>query len=216
MSTSDIAIGIDLGTSNSCVAVVRNRQVEIIANELGERLTPSFVAFTEQERLIGDSAKYQHSMNSANTVYEVKRLIGRKYVDESLQRNLNKWTFNVINDGGNPKVKVQYRNAEKICTPEEISAMVLGRMKEIAEIYLGYQCNCVLPAFKSSHVKYSYIIVNLSPKLHLKVVLNDWRGERERGYTAPSLPASACFHCLTLLRLKEYRQASARDRILAS
>ncbi|KAF2347673.1 Heat shock protein 70 family [Trinorchestia longiramus] len=176
MSTSDIAIGIDLGTSNSCVGVVRNGQVEIIANELGERLTPSFVAFTDQERLIGNSAKYQHSMNSANTVYEVKRLIGRKYVDESVQRNLNKWTFNVINDGGNPKVKVQYRNAEKIFTPEEISAMVLARMKEIAEIYLRCKVQkavITVPAYFSDSQRQATIDAGTIAGLEVLKIINE-------------------------------------------
>ncbi|KAA0199541.1 hypothetical protein HAZT_HAZT011222 [Hyalella azteca] len=133
----DYAIGIDLGTSNSCVGVVKNGQVVIIANEQGDRLTPSFVAFTDEKRLIGESAKYQRSMNPVNTVYEVKRLIGRKFSDEAVQNKVPHWPYRVVNDNGNPKICVQYRRTEKIFTPEEISAMVLAKMKEIAETYLG-------------------------------------------------------------------------------
>ncbi|XP_047736838.1 uncharacterized protein LOC125178026 [Hyalella azteca] len=137
VSKNDYAIGIDLGTYKSCVGVVRNGRVEIIADERGSRLTPSFVAFTDEERLIGESAKLQRTMNPANTVYEVKRLIGRKFSDEAVRTKLAHWPYRVVNDKGNPKICVQYLKNEKFFTPEEISAMVLSKMKIIAEKYLG-------------------------------------------------------------------------------
>ncbi|KAA0203770.1 hypothetical protein HAZT_HAZT004031 [Hyalella azteca] len=136
-ANNDYAIGIDLGTSNSCVGVVRNGRVKIIADERGSRLTPSFVAFTDEERLIGESAKLQRTLNPANTIYEVKRLIGRKFSDEAVQKKLPHWPYRVVDDSGNPKICVKYLEEEKFFTPEEISSMVLSKMKDIAEIFLG-------------------------------------------------------------------------------
>lgn len=130
-------IGIDLGTTNSCVGVWQNDRVEIIANDQGNRTTPSFVAFTETERLIGDAAKNQCAVNTKNTVYDAKRIIGRKYNDEGVKEDINHFVYNVVNDGGNPKIEVSYKNEMKRYSPEEISSMILIKMKEIAEAYLG-------------------------------------------------------------------------------
>lgn len=133
-----VAIGIDLGTTYSCVGVFQNGRAEIIANDQGNRTTPSYVAFTDEERLIGDGAKNQASMNPKNTVHDAKRLLGRKYDDAKVQEDKALWTFNVINDGNNkPKIKVEYKGDTHEFYAEEISAMVLTKMKEIAEIYLG-------------------------------------------------------------------------------
>lgn len=130
-------IGIDLGTTNSCVGVWQNDRVEIIANDQGNRTTPSFVAFTDTERLIGEPAKNQASINPKNTIYDAKRLIGRKYDDEGVKEDINHFVYNVVNDGGNPKIEVSYKSETKRYSPEEISSMVLVKMKEIAESYLG-------------------------------------------------------------------------------
>jgi heat shock protein 5 len=130
-------IGIDLGTTYSCVGVMKGGRVEILANDQGNRITPSWVAFNEEERLVGDAAKNQAAGNTANTVFDIKRLIGLKYKDQSVQRDLQHLPFKVDNKDGKPLVRVNYAGEEKSFTPEEISSMILGKMKEIAEDYLG-------------------------------------------------------------------------------
>ncbi|XP_018017214.1 heat shock 70 kDa protein cognate 4 [Hyalella azteca] len=131
------AVGIDLGTTYSCVGVFQHGKVEIIANDQGNRTTPSYVAFTDTERLIGDPAKNQVALNPINTVFDAKRLIGRKYHDQTVSSDMKHWPFKVIDDEGKPKIKVEYKNENKTFSPEEISSMVLMKMKEIAEAYLG-------------------------------------------------------------------------------
>ncbi|XP_072385010.1 heat shock 70 kDa protein cognate 2-like [Diabrotica undecimpunctata] len=131
------AIGIDLGTTYSCVGVWQHGKVEIIANDQGNRTTPSYVAFTDSERLIGDAAKNQVAMNPKNTVFDAKRLIGRKFDDPKIQADMKHWTFNVVSDCGKPKIQVEYKGEVKTFAPEEVSSMVLTKMKEIAETYLG-------------------------------------------------------------------------------
>ena len=130
-------IGIDLGTTYSCVAVMKNGKTEILANEQGNRITPSYVAFTKDERLIGDAAKNQAAANPKNTIFDIKRLIGLKYNDKSVQRDLKHFPFTVVNKNGQPAVQVNLDDDEKVFTPEEISGMILGKMKSIAEDYLG-------------------------------------------------------------------------------
>lgn len=130
------AIGIDLGTTYSCVATYES-SVEIIANEQGNRVTPSFVAFTPEERLIGDAAKNQAALNPENTVFDAKRLIGRRFEDESVQKDRKTWPFKIVNVEGNPVVEVQYLGETKTFAPQEISSMVLAKMKEIAEAKIG-------------------------------------------------------------------------------
>ncbi|OIT06630.1 PREDICTED: heat shock 70 kDa protein [Nicotiana attenuata] len=132
------AIGIDLGTTYSCVGVWQNDRVEIIPNDQGNRTTPSYVAFTDTERLIGDAAKNQVAMNPQNTVFDAKRLIGRRFSDPTVQSDMKHWPFKVVSGPGDkPMIVVQYKGEEKQFAPEEISSMVLTKMKEVAEAFLG-------------------------------------------------------------------------------
>ncbi|CAM6043367.1 unnamed protein product [Sphagnum compactum] len=132
------AIGIDLGTTYSCVGVWQHDRVEIIANDQGNRTTPSYVAFTDTERLIGDAAKNQVAMNPQNTVFDAKRLIGRRYSDPTVQSDMKLWPFKVIpGPGDKPIIVVWFKGEQKQFGPEEISSMVLIKMKEISEAFLG-------------------------------------------------------------------------------
>lgn len=162
------AVGIDLGTTYSCVGIFQHGKVEIIANDQGNRTTPSYVAFTDTERLIGDAAKNQVAMNPTNTVFgengkaqktrgsetifqnntwlivlcfllssDAKRLIGRKFDDPVVQSDMKYWPFKVVNDSSKPKVEVEYKGEIKTFYPEEVSSMILTKMKEISEAYLG-------------------------------------------------------------------------------
>ena len=133
------AIGIDLGTTYSCVGVFQHGQVEIIANDQGNRTTPSYVSFNDSERLVGDGAKQQVAKDPVNTIYDAKRLIGRKFDDEVVQNDIKQWPFKVVSDNGKPKVQAEYKGETKTFAPEEISSMVLSKMKEVAEDYLGHK-----------------------------------------------------------------------------
>ncbi|CAG8683345.1 10502_t:CDS:2, partial [Rhizophagus irregularis] len=133
------AVGIDLGTSYSCVGVWQNDGVEIIANDQGNRTTPSYVAFTDTEILIGDAAKNQVAMNPHNTVFNILRLIGRNFNDQDVQSDMKHWPFKIINKNGNPVINVEYKGKRIDFTPEEILSMVLVKMKETVEAFLGTQ-----------------------------------------------------------------------------
>merc|ERR1712159_572988 len=130
-------IGIDLGTTYSCVGVYKNGRVEIIPNDQGNRITPSYVAFDGEERFIGDAAKNQAAINPTNTVFDVKRLIGRKFSDDTVQKDMKLMPFTIKAKDGKPYVEVEVKGSRKLYSPEEISAMILGKMKEIAESFLG-------------------------------------------------------------------------------
>ncbi|XP_074292738.1 heat shock cognate 70 kDa protein-like [Silene latifolia] len=145
LKKKDPAIGIDLGTTYSCVGVWQHGRVEIITNDLGNRTTPSWVAFTQTHRLIGNAAQNQASMNSTNTIFDAKRLIGRKFSDKTVQDDMKNWPFKVIadpndaTDAKNPVIVVTYMDEERQFSPVQISSMILEKMKEIAETYLGKQ-----------------------------------------------------------------------------
>ena len=135
---TSVAIGIDLGTTYSCVGIWQNDHVEIIANDQGNRTTPSYVSFNATERLIGDAAKNQSSMNVTNTLFDVKRLIGRKFTDPSVQKDIKHFPYTVLEgDDSKPIVEVEFKGEKKRFSPEEISSMVLSKMKGIAEDYIG-------------------------------------------------------------------------------
>ncbi|KAI4145999.1 MAG: hypothetical protein LQ340_006078 [Diploschistes diacapsis] len=130
-------IGIDLGTTYSCVGVMQNGKVEILVNDQGNRITPSYVAFNDEERLVGDAAKNQYSSNPTRTVFDIKRLIGRKWSDKDVQADVKHFPYRVKGQDGKPVVTVEVKGTDKTFSPEEISAMILGKMKEVAESYLG-------------------------------------------------------------------------------
>merc|ERR1719499_311630 len=130
-------IGIDLGTTYSCVGIYKNGRVEIIPNDQGNRITPSYVAFTDDERLIGEAAKNQATINPSQTLFDVKRLIGRRFKDSTVQKDIKLLPFKIIDKGGKPFIAVQVKGEEKVMAPEEVSSLVLTKMKETAENYLG-------------------------------------------------------------------------------
>ena len=131
------AIGIDLGTTYSCVGVWQNDHVEIIANDQGNRTMPSYVSFTTEERLIGEPAKSNAANNTKNTVFDSKRLIGKSYNDEKMASIMKHLSYNIINKDNKPFIEVDYKGETKVFSPEEVAAMILGKMKDAAEAFLG-------------------------------------------------------------------------------
>lgn len=169
-------IGIDLGTSNSCVAIFQNDRVEIIANDQGNRTTPSQVAFTESERLIGDAAKNQSSRNPKNTIYEIKRLMGRRFNEESVQHCIKHVPYNIINKDDKPCVEVDFKGNRTIFTPEEISSNILTKMKETAESYLGQTIEdavITVPAYFNDAQRNATRDAGLIAGLNVKRILNE-------------------------------------------
>ena len=170
------AIGIDLGTTYSCVGIFRDDRIEIIANDQGNRTTPSFVAFTDTERLIGDSAKNQVAMNPANTVFDAKRLIGRKFADAEVQADMKHFPFKIIDKAGKPIVQVEFKGETKEFSPEEISSMVLVKMRETAESYLGGTVNnavVTVPAYFNDSQRQATKDAGLIAGLNVLRIINE-------------------------------------------
>jgi heat shock protein 1/8 len=170
------AIGIDLGTTYSCVGVFRDDRIEIIANDQGNRTTPSFVAFTDTERLIGDAAKNQVAMNPSNTVFDAKRLIGRKFADAEVQADMKHFPFTVTDKGGKPNIEVEFKGEIKQFTPEEISSMVLTKMRETAESYLGGTVNnavVTVPAYFNDSQRQATKDAGLIAGLNVLRIINE-------------------------------------------
>lgn len=182
------AVGIDLGTTYSCVGVWQNGRVEIISNDQGNRTTPSYVAFTSDvnptgatgERLIGDAAKNQAAINPENTVFDAKRLIGRRFSDPSVQEDMKHWPFKVVCAAGDkPMMQVFYKGETKTFSPEEISAMVLTKMKDTAESYLGAPVTEAVITCPACVYFVGKILVFLFLLLLLLVVKNDKSKNRD-------------------------------------
>ena len=175
--TYEGAVGIDLGTTYSCVGVWQNERVEIISNDQGNRTTPSYVAFTDSERLIGDAAKNQAALNPHNTVFDAKRLIGRKFGDAVVQSDMKHWPFKVISGAGDkPMIEVQFKGETKVFQPEEISSMVLIKMKEISEAYLGKEVKkavVTVPAYFNDSQRQATKDAGLIAGLEVQRIINE-------------------------------------------
>lgn len=173
----EISIGIDLGTTYSCVGVWRNNRVEIIPNDQGNRTTPSYVAFSNNERFVGEPARNQVARNPENTVFDAKRLIGRKFDDPLVQRDMKLWPFKVIcAEDGKPQILIKHKGEEKKFYAEEISSMILAKMKEIAESYLGQQVkNAVItvPAYFTDAQRKATRDAGIIAGLDVKRILNE-------------------------------------------
>ena len=165
-----------MGTTYSCVGIFRDDRIEIIANDQGNRTTPSFVAFTDTERLIGDAAKNQVAMNPINTVFDAKRLIGRKFADSEVQADMKHFPFKVIDRAGKPVIEVEFKGENKQFTPEEISSMILVKMRETAEAYLGGTVNnavVTVPAYFTDSQRQATKDAGLIAGLNVLRIINE-------------------------------------------
>jgi len=170
------AVGIDLGTTYSCVGIFREDRCDIIANDQGNRTTPSFVGFTDTERLIGDAAKNQVAMNPQNTVFDAKRLIGRKFADSEVQADMKHFPFKIVDKAGKPVIEVEFKGETKNFTPEEISAMILTKMRETAESYLGEPVNnavVTVPAYFNDSQRQATKDAGLIAGLNVLRIINE-------------------------------------------
>merc|ERR1712125_207604 len=171
------SIGIDLGTTYSCVGVWQNDKVEIVANDQGNNTTPSYVAFTQHERMIGDAAKNQTAKNPLNTVFDAKRLIGRKFSDKSVQEDMKLWPFKIVaGPADKPLISVKTMGEEKKFQAEEISSMVLVKMKEIAETYLGKKVKdavVTVPAYFNDQQRQATEDAGTIAGLNVKRIINE-------------------------------------------
>lgn len=177
MNTDNTIIGIDLGTTYSCVGVWKDGKIEIIANNQGDRTTASWVAFTETERLVGQAAKNQAGSNAENTVYDSKRMIGRTFDDPAIQTDLKHWPFK-IKKGANdkPLICVNFKGESKEFTAEEISAMVLASMKEAAEAFLGFPVKravVTVPAYFNDAQRRATKDAGIIAGLHIERIINE-------------------------------------------
>ena len=171
-----VAIGIDLGTTYSCVGVFQNGKVEIIANDQGNRTTPSYVAFTSEERLIGEAAKNQAAMNPTNTVFDAKRLIGRNISDPVIQNDLKHWPFSVIGRDGKCFIEAEFKGEKKQFQAEEISSMVLTKMKQTAESYLGQEVTdavITVPAYFNDSQRQATKDAGIIAGLNVQRIINE-------------------------------------------
>jgi L1 cell adhesion molecule like protein len=170
------AVGIDLGTTYSCVGIFRDDRIDIIANDMGNRTTPSFVAFTDNERLLGEGAKNQVAMNPFNTVFDAKRLIGRRFTDAEVQADMKHWPFKVVDKAGKPVIEVEFKGEKKQFTPEEISSMVLTKMRETAEAFLGETVNnavVTVPAYFNDSQRQATKDAGLIAGLNVLRIINE-------------------------------------------
>ena len=170
------AIGIDLGTTNSCVAYYHNDKCDVIANDQGSRTTPSMVAFTDSEHLIGEAAKTQAGRNLNNTVFDTKRMIGHLYDDPVIEDDKKYYPFEVVNKAGKPAIKVEYKGETKVLSPEEISAMILANMKETAEAFIGSKVNnavVTVPAYFNNSQRQATINAAKLADLNVLKIINE-------------------------------------------
>jgi molecular chaperone DnaK (HSP70) len=170
------AVGIDLGSTFSCVSCYRGGTAEILSNDQGNRITPSWVAFNDKERLVGESAKNQAASNAKNTLYDIKRLIGRRFDDPTVQDDLKVFPFTLKSQDGKPVVEVEYKNETKTFKPEEISAMVLAKMKSIAEAALGEtvrDCVITVPAYFNDSMRNSTRDAGIIAGLNVLRIINE-------------------------------------------
>ncbi|KAJ0423844.1 heat shock protein [Aspergillus carlsbadensis] len=170
------AVGIDLGTTFSCVGIYRDDRIDIIANDQGSRTTPSFVAFTDTERLLGEGARTQGAMNPYNTVFDAKRLIGRRFADAEVQADMKHWPFKVVDKAGKPVIEVEFKGETKQFTPEEISSMVLTKMRETAESFLGETVNnavVTVPAYFNDSQRQATKDAGLIAGLNVLRIINE-------------------------------------------